>query len=95
MIREGIRRLSSLEEKVRANKKLQKNSVMSTTVVRVSLVAQMAKNLPAIQETRVRFLGLEDPLEKGMAIHSSILAQRIQWTEKPGGLQRMGSQSHT
>ena len=53
MIREGIRRLSSLEEKVRANKKLQKNSVMSTTVVRVSLVAQMAKNLPAIQETWV------------------------------------------
>ena len=92
MIREGIRRLSSLEEKVRANKKLQKNSVMSTTVVRVSLVAQMAKNLPAIQETRVRFLGLEDPLEKGMAIHSSILAWRIPWIAGPGRLQSMGSQ---
>ena len=58
-------------------------------------VAQTVKNLPAMQETWVQSLGWEDPLEKGMAIHSSILAQRIQWTEKPGGLQRMGSQSHT
>ena len=49
-------------------------------------VAQTIKNLPAIQETRIRSLGREDPLEKGMAIHSSILAWRILWTEKPGGL---------
>ena len=45
-----------------------------------------------MQETRVRFLGREDPLEKEMAIHSSILAWRIPWTEEPGGLQSMGSQ---
>ena len=43
------------------------------------------KNLPAVQETRVQSLGLEDPLEKGMATHSSILAWRIPWTEEPGG----------
>ena len=53
-------------------------------------VAQMVKNLPAIQETRVQFLSWEVPLEKGMAIHSSILAWRIPWTEKPGGLQSVG-----
>ena len=51
------------------------------------------KNLPAMQETRVRSLGREDPLEKGMATHSSILAWRIPWTEKPGGLQFMRLQS--
>ena len=53
------------------------------------LVAQMVKNLPVMQETCVRFLGQEDPLEKGMAHHSSILAWRIPWTEKPGRLQSM------
>ena len=47
----------------------------------------MVKNLPAIEETQVRSLGREDPLEKEMATHSSILAQRIPWTEEPGGLQ--------
>ena len=52
----------------------------------------MVKNLPAIQETWVQFLGQEDPLEKGMATHSSILAWRILWIEEPGGLQSMGSQ---
>ena len=51
-----------------------------------SLVAQMLKNLPVMQETQVQSLGLEDPLEKGMATHSSILACRIPWTEEPGGL---------
>ena len=55
-------------------------------------VAQMVKNPPAMQETRVRSLGQEDPLEKGMATHSSILAWRIPWTEEAGGLQSMGSQ---
>ena len=52
----------------------------------------MLKNLPAMQETQVRFLGWEDPLEKGVIIHSSILAWRIPRTEEPGGLQSMGSQ---
>ena len=54
-----------------------------------SLVAQTVKNLPAMQETRVQSLGQEDPLEKGMATLSSILARRIPWTEDPGGLQSM------
>ena len=58
----------------------------------VSLVAQMVKNLPAVQETPVRSLGREDPLEKGMATHCSILAWGIPWTEEPRGLQSMGSQ---
>ena len=52
----------------------------------------MVKNLPAIQETQVKSLGWEDPLEKGMATHSSILAWRILWTEEPGSLQSMGPQ---
>ena len=55
-------------------------------------MAQIVKNLPAMQETLIQFLGQEDPLEKGMATHSSILAWRIPWTEEPGGLQFMGSQ---
>ena len=55
-------------------------------------MAQMVKNLPAMQETQVRSLGQEDPLVKRMATHSSILAWRILWTEEPGGLQSMGSQ---
>jgi len=55
-------------------------------------VAQMVKNLPAIQETQVQSLGWEDPLEKGMETHSSVLACRIPWTEEPGGLQSIGSQ---
>ena len=53
-------------------------------------VAQMVKNLPAMKETRVRSLGREDPLEKGMAIHSSILAWKIPWTKEPGSLQSLG-----
>ena len=57
-----------------------------------SLVAQGLKRLPLIQETWVRSLDWEDPLEKEMTTHSSILAWRIPWTEKPGGLQSMGSQ---
>ena len=52
-------------------------------------MAQMVKNLPAMQESWVQSLGREDPLEKGMAAHSSILAWRFPWTEKPGGLQSM------
>ena len=56
-----------------------------------SLLAQMVKNLPLVQES----LDWEDPLEKGMVTHSSIHAWRIPWTEEPGGLQFMGSQSQT
>ena len=57
-----------------------------------SLVAQRLKHLPPMWETWVRSLGWEDPLEKEMATHSSILAWRIPWTEEPGGLQSTGSQ---
>ena len=56
------------------------------------LMTQMVKNLPARQETQVQSLGWEDPLEKGMATHSSILVWRISWTEEPGRLWSMGSQ---
>ena len=55
-------------------------------------IAQMVKKLPAMQETSVRSLGREDPLEKGTATHSTILAWEIQWMEEPGGSQFMGSQ---
>ena len=57
-----------------------------------SLVAQPVKNKPAVQETRVRSLSWEGPLEKEMATHSSILAWKISWTEESGGLQSMGLQ---
>ena len=57
-----------------------------------SLVAQLVKNLPAVQETQVRFLGQDSPLEKDMAAHFCILAWKILWTEEPGWLQSMGSQ---
>ena len=57
-----------------------------------SWLAQMVKSLPAMLETWVQSLGREDPLKKGMATHSSILAWRIPWTEKPGGLQSTGLQ---
>ena len=60
--------------------------------VNVSLVAQMVKNLPAMQETQVLSLGWEDPLEERKATHSSILAWRISWTEESDRLQSMGSQ---
>ena len=59
---------------------------------RSSLVVQMVKNLPAVQEARVQSLGQEDPLEKETTTHSSILAWRILWTEEPGRLQSIGSQ---
>ena len=62
---------------------------------RTSLIAQLVKNLPEMQETWVHSLGPEDPLEKEMAAHSSILAWRIPWTEEPGRLQFTGSQVST
>ena len=58
-------------------------------------MAQMVKNLPAMQETQVQFLGHKDPLEKGMATHSTVLAWRIPWAEESGRLQSMGLQSQT
>ena len=63
-----------------------------STLVWSSLVAQRVKNLPAVRDTPVESLGQEDPLEEGMATHSSILAWRLPWTEEPGGLHSMRSQ---
>ena len=60
---------------------------------RFSLEAQTVMNVPALQETQVQSLGGEDPLEKGMAAHSRILAWRIPWAEEPGRLQSIGSQT--
>ena len=68
------------------------NNYTDTTGFKASLVAQMVRNQPAMQETQVRSLGWEDPLKKGMVTHSSILAWRIPRTEEPGRLQFMGSQ---
>ena len=62
---------------------------MVLLLTKASLLAQMVKNLPEMQEIWVQSLGQEDPLEKGMATHSSILAWRIPWTEEPGRLQPM------
>ena len=64
-------------------------------ITQASLVAQRLKRLPATWETQVRSLGREDPLEKEMATHSSILAWRIPWTEEPGRLQRVVTKSQT
>ena len=66
--------------------------MLTYVVLRASLVAQLVKNLPATWDTRVLSLGQEDPLEKKIATHSSILAWTISWTEEPGGLQLMGLQ---
>ena len=71
-------------------RKIQINSKL--VVLWASLLVQRLKHLPAMQETWVLSLGREDPLEKEMATHSSILAWRIPWTEEPGGLQSTGSQ---
>ena len=64
----------------------------SSKLMWASLVTQLVRNPPAMQETWVQSLGWEDALEDGMATHSSILAWRIPWTEEPGGLQSMGWQ---
>ena len=71
----------------KAEKEWQKGTGLWT-----SLVAQMVKRLPAMQETRVRSLGQEDPLEKEMATHSSTLDWKIPWTEEPDRLRSIGSQ---
>ena len=61
-------------------------NVSNQYVIHLKIIAQLVKNLPTMQETWVQSLGQEDPLEEGMAIHSSILAWRIPWTEEPSGL---------
>ena len=70
---------------------LQPHSPPGSSVREILQVVQMVKNLPAMQETRVRSLRREDPLKKGMVIHSRVLVWRIPWTEESGGLQSMGS----
>ena len=67
-------------------------SIVARDIINLSTGNSVVKNLPAMQETWVRFLGWEDPLEKEMATHSSVLAWEIPWTEEPGGLQSIGSQ---
>ena len=64
--------------------------LISLRVFSAPLVAEMVRNLPAMQETQAQSLGREGPLEKGMATHSSVLVWRIPWVEEPGGLQSMG-----
>ena len=71
---------------------MEKEITAHSSILGASHVVQFVKNLPAMQETRVQSLGQEEPLEKEMATHPSILAWRIPWTEKPGRLQSMGSQ---
>ena len=66
--------------------------ILTNSTIRVSLLAQMVKNLHTMQETHIPSLGQEDPLEKEMATHSSVLAWRIPWTEESGRLRSMGSQ---
>ena len=83
-----ISSLRDISQSPKANEQLSKYSLCT----QASLVAQLVKNPPVMQETWVRSLGWEDPLEKGKAAHSSILAWRIPWTEEPGGLQPVGSQ---
>ena len=78
--------------KASLNTKIKLRYLEKTMIKEASLVTQSVKNPSAMWEALVRSLGWEDPLEKGMATHSSILAWRIPWTEKPGGLQSMGSQ---
>ena len=66
--------------------------MLEKLVLKYYSLAQLVKNLPSLQDTQVQFLGQEDPLEKEMATHSSLLAWRIPWMEEPGRLQSIGSQ---
>ena len=75
--------------------KREQKIINKSIALRVSIIAQSVKSLPEMQETQVRFLSWEDPLEQEMATPSSILVWRIPWTEEPGGLQSMGSQLDT
>ena len=71
------------------------NLVLGSICKEVTLVSQTVKNLPAMRESRVWSVGQDDPMEKEVAIHSSILAWEIPWTEEPGGLQSTGSWNQT
>ena len=75
-----------------AKKKEENREHVNTDNTASQMVVQMVKNPPIMQETQVQSLSQEDPLEEGIAIHSSILAWRIPWTEEPGRLQYMGLQ---
>ena len=68
------------------------DTIEQVKIYLTNMVAQRVKNFPAMQETWIQSLLWEDPLEKGMATHSSIPVWRIQWTEQPGGLQSLGPQ---
>ena len=82
----------TLKVKKKASVKQEWDVSLGRIICSFSLVAQLVKSLPAMRETWVLSLGQEDPLEKGMATYSSILAWRIPWIEEPSGLQSMGSQ---
>ena len=90
-------RETQLIGKVSEQSNIMKQLQISSTLrgpgsIRTSLVAQMVKRLSTMWETLVRALGWEDPLEKGLAIHSRTIAWKIPWTEEPGRLQSLGSQ---
>ena len=86
------RHLPGKEEASLPGPLVKREAVLINMQCGASLVAQLVKNPPAVQETWVRSLRWEDPLEKEMATHTSVLAWRIPWTEEPGGLQSIGSQ---
>ena len=78
-------------EEAQAGIKIARRNINNLRYADDTMVAQMVRRLPAMWETRVRFLGQKDLLEKEMAIHSSTLAWKIPWTKGPGGLQSIGS----
>ena len=88
----GIQRKDIANDEIMCAKKKEENREHINTDNTASLVVQMVKNPPIMLETQVQSLSQEDPLEEGTAIHSSILAWRIPWTEEPGRLQYMGLQ---
>ena len=89
----GSMRIAKIEDGVlRGHGKEASTLAVRSVMYWASLVAQMVKNLPAMQETRVQSLDQEDPLEKEMVTHSSIIAWRIPWKEEPGGQPSIGSQ---
>ena len=86
---------ASVEDSLAVSPKGRPRVTLRSAIPWASLVAEAVKNLPAMLETWLQSLGWKDPLEKGMATYSSILAWRIPWTEEPGGLQPMRSQRNT
>ena len=86
------RKSARIKELENTAKKIHMIHILQYTTRGTSLASPRVKSLPATRETWVWYLGLEDPLEAGMATHSSILPWRMPWMEEPGGLQSMGSQ---